>query len=77
MFVPRMEWNRGVWVPSILFCLYIDPLLNILSKSGYDWHIRRVYSGVLSYAEDITIICPSIWWFKWNVENVTNLQLKM
>ena len=44
----------------ILFSLYIDPLLNILSKSCYGYHIRCVYSGVLSYVNDITIICQSI-----------------
>ena len=38
-------------ISSIFFILYIDPLLNILNKSGYCCHIRGVYSGVV-------VICP-------------------
>ena len=43
-----------------LFNLYIDPLLVQLSNSGYGCHIAGVYVGVLSYADDITILCPSV-----------------
>ena len=44
-----------------LFNLYIDPLLVQLSNSGYGCHIHVVYAGALSYADDITLLCPSIW----------------
>ena len=37
-----------------LFNLYIDPLLVQLSNFG-------VYAGALSYADDITLLCPSVW----------------
>ena len=28
--------------------------------SGFGCHIKDVYMGALSYADDITIMCPSI-----------------
>ena len=28
--------------------------------SGFGCHIKGVYMGALSYADDITIMCPSI-----------------
>ena len=42
------------------FSLYIDPLLNRLRMSGFGCHIKGVYMGALSYADDIAIMCPSI-----------------
>ena len=43
------------------FSLYIDPLLLELKRSGFGCHINGTYMGVLSYADDITLSCPSIW----------------
>ena len=63
-----MELNRGLGVISSNFFSLIDPLLNVLSKSGYGCHIRGVYSGVL-YADDINNV-SKYWWFKFNVENI-------
>ena len=57
--------------------MYIDPLLYILSKSGYGCHIHTVYSRVSSYADDITIICPSIGGVNEICKYVIHLQLKM
>ena len=45
----------------MLFRLYIDPLLQKLKQSGVGSHINGNFMGVVSYAEDITLICPSIW----------------
>ena len=42
------------------FNLYIDPLLVQLSNSGYWCHVAGVYAGALSYADDITLLCPSV-----------------
>lgn len=52
--------KQGAVLSSIFFSLYIDPLLTELSKSGYGCHIKNVYMGALAYADDITLICPSI-----------------
>ena len=51
----------GVLSSSMLFSLYIDPLLQKLKQSGVGCHINGNFMGVLSYADDITLICPSIW----------------
>ena len=45
------------------FSLYINPLLLELKRSGIGCHINGTYVGVLSYADDITLSCPSIWGF--------------
>ena len=53
--------KQGVVISCHLFNLYIDPLLVQLSNSGYGCHIAGVYAGALSYADDITLLCPSVW----------------
>ena len=40
--------------------MYIDKLLVILRTSGIGCHIGSAYIGALSYADDITFLCPSI-----------------
>ena len=45
---------------STLFNLYIDRLLVILKNSGLGCHINGTYMGALSYADDITLSCPSV-----------------
>ena len=53
-----------VWVcillSSTLFNLYIDRLLVTLKNSGLGCHINGTYMGELSYADDITLSCPSV-----------------
>ena len=53
--------KRGGVLSSMLFSLYINPLLQKLKQSGGGCHINGNFMGVLSYADDITLICPSIW----------------
>ena len=52
--------KQGGVISPFFFGLYIDPLLDSLRRSGYGCHIKGVYMGTLSYADDITIMCPSI-----------------
>ena len=52
--------KQGGVISPIFFSLYIDPLLEYLRKSGYGCHMKGVYIGALSYADDITILSPSI-----------------
>ena len=52
--------KQGGVISPIFFSLYNDPLLDRLRRSGYGCHIKGVYMGALSYADDITIMCPSI-----------------
>ena len=49
----------GVLSPT-LFNLYIDRLLVTLRNSGLGCHINGTYMGALSYADDITLSCPSV-----------------
>ena len=52
---------QGRVLSPSLFNLYIDRLLCKLLKLGYGCHSNHVYMGALSYADDITISCPSIY----------------
>lgn len=70
----RVSWNlyfseyfsmcngvkQGGVLSAILFTFYIDKLLLLLEKSGIGCHINGIYTGALSYADDITLTCPSI-----------------
>ena len=49
----------GVLLP-ILYTMYIDNLHVILRTSGIGCHIGSAYIGALSYADNITLLCPSI-----------------
>ena len=44
-----------------LFNLYIDRLLVTLKNSGLICLINGTYMGALSYADDITLSCPSVY----------------
>ena len=50
----------GVLSPN-LFNLCIDRLLVTLKNSGLGYHINGTYMGALSYADDITLSCPSVY----------------
>ena len=52
--------KQGGVISPIFFSIYIDPLLLQLRNSGYCCHLNGVYMGALSYADDITLIAPSI-----------------
>ena len=58
------ELSNGVkqgGVPSpILFNIYIDKLLLELNRSGYGCHINNIFVGALCYADDVTLLSPSI-----------------
>ena len=53
--------KQGGVLSPILFNLYIDGLLIRLQKSGVGCHMNNIYMGALSYADDITISCPSLY----------------
>ena len=40
--------------------MYINKHLVILRTSGIGCHVGSAYIGALSYADDITLLCPSI-----------------
>ena len=45
---------------AILFTIYIDRLLILPRNSGVGCKINNCYTGAISYADDITLSCPSI-----------------
>ena len=45
---------------SLYIYIYIDKPLVILRTSGIGCHIGSAYIGALFYADDITLLCPSI-----------------
>ena len=53
------NWNGGVLSP-IFFTIYIDKLLVMLRTAGIGCHLGSAYVGALSYADDITLLCPSV-----------------
>ena len=53
--------KQGGVISCHLFSLYIDPVLVNLSNSGYGCHFAGMYAGAISYADDITLLCPSVW----------------
>ena len=53
--------KQGGVISCLLFNLYIESLLVQLSNSGYGCHIAGVEAGALSYADEITLLCPSVW----------------
>ena len=52
--------KQGSVLSAILFTIYIDRLLILLRNSGVGCKIDNCYTGAISYADDITISCPSI-----------------
>ena len=43
-----------------MFIIYIDQLLLRLRKTGIGCHIHGKYMGILGYADDVTLLSPSI-----------------
>jgi Reverse transcriptase (RNA-dependent DNA polymerase) len=50
---------QGGVLSPVLFCIYIDDMLLVLSKTGVGCYIGNVFVAALAYADDIVIIAPS------------------
>jgi hypothetical protein len=48
-----------LWHSPVLFCIYIDELLTLLSQAGVGCYIGSQFVGVLAYADDVVIIAPT------------------
>jgi len=51
--------KQGGVLSPILFTLYLDELLNRLRASGIGCYVGNAYVGAVSYADDITLMCPT------------------
>ena len=49
----------GVISPS-LFCLYLDGLIQELRENGKGCFMGNVYAGAFAYADDLTLLSPSV-----------------
>ena len=52
--------KQGAVISPILFALYYDELIAKLASSGYGCRIAGHFVGALSYADDITLLSPSL-----------------
>ena len=52
--------KQGAVLSPILFCIYMDSLLYKLKHLGVGCYMGHVYTGALSYADDLTLIAPSM-----------------
>ena len=48
------------FILPLLFSLYIDELFILLKQSGFDCHVGLTYAGAFGYADDITLVAPSL-----------------
>ena len=74
----RIRWNntessyfnvsngvkQGGVISPILFCVYVDGLLNLLKSSGVGCFMGNVYAGAFGYADDLKLLTPSVCAFK-------------
>ena len=49
----------GVLSPD-LYCIYVDELVEILSKTGIGCHLRNTFLSILLYADDMALLSPSL-----------------
>ena len=56
----RQGVKGGGVISPILFTVYVDEMINKLKSSGIGCTIGNQYAGCLMYADDVTLICPSV-----------------
>ena len=51
--------KQGAVISPILFCIYVDDLLNRLKLSGVGCYIGLNFTGALAYADDLVLLSPT------------------
>lgn len=51
--------KQGAVLSPILYCVYVDNLLQLLEKEGVGCHIGFQFLGALAYADDLVLIAPA------------------
>ena len=59
-FLIENRVKQGGVLSPIFFTIYIDKLLVMLKTTGIVCHIGSAHIGAFSYADDITLLCPSV-----------------
>lgn len=52
--------KQGAVLSPILFAVYTDGLLKRLKDSGIGCHMGNQYVGALAFADDLTLLCPTL-----------------
>lgn len=52
--------RQGAVLSPILFCVYMDQMLNDLEMSGYGCKIGNLYCGAFAYADDVILLSPTV-----------------
>ena len=52
--------KQGGVLSPLLFAIYTDSLLKRLEESGVGCHMGGHFTGALAYADDITLLSPSM-----------------
>ena len=52
--------RQGSVISPVLYCLYMDQLINRLQGVGIGCWIGLNFYGCLSYADDMTLLCPTV-----------------
>ena len=68
--------RQGGVISPILFTLYVDEMINKLKSSGIGCTIGNHYAGCLMYADDVTLICPSVTGLQEMVDICLNFGMK-
>ena len=55
-FPVRNGVRQGGIISHVLFCIYIDGLLCMLSESGVGRYLGHVFVGALAYADDLALL---------------------
>jgi len=51
--------RQGGIVSPVLFCVYLDGLLQMLRESNVGCFVGNVYVGALAYADDLALLAPT------------------
>ena len=52
--------KQGGIISPILYCIYVDDLLVELENNGIGCFVGSIFSGAYAYADDITLLAPSV-----------------
>ena len=59
-FLAQNGVKQGGVISPVLFCIYMDGLLNRLLKCGSGCHMGGTFTGAFGYADDLTLLSPSV-----------------
>jgi len=51
--------KQGTMLSPILYCMYVEDLLLILSKAGVGCFIGLHFGGALAYGDDLVLLVPT------------------